>query len=388
MESTISFPTDARALAVTARNAFFMDMDPAGTNHDRISAGAGELLLDEPVSAAGNIVALTILVGHHAGDDLVSNQVEVRVYDMVDHDRANLDGADARFTLAASRQCTVGNSNDCQTLPLSAPLPVAAGQYIALFMAAGLESGGGPVAFATLGGTAHAFLFFNADVDQPTRANGTPEQYDWPGWHVEMAVTEQTPPDDGLDQTTHAAEKSWVNIGHWTRASAGRSPAGRSSADTVPVGNLVTHDGAVLFVADGSGIIYRSQDGGQSWDSLSAAPDQVTALALTTDGKTLLAAVRDVTLWFSGSVTGIFQSADNGDSWTPMAAMSPAAWQERLQNQRVLDYVRRGYGQRMLQRFMANDPRLHGQSQALAVTPANNLVLGTADALWKSRTAW
>ena len=56
----------------------------------------------------------------------------------------------------------------------------------------------------------------------------------------------------------------------------------------------------------GGGGVYRSDDGGHTWNIIGLAHETVRALAQSPN---------DPKLWLAGSLTGVYRSADNGASW-------------------------------------------------------------------------
>ena len=66
----------------------------------------------------------------------------------------------------------------------------------------------------------------------------------------------------------------------------------------------------------GGGGVYRSDDGGHSWNIIGLAHETVRALAQSPN---------DPNLWLAGSLTGVYRSADNGASW---ARITPAGHED------------------------------------------------------------
>jgi photosystem II stability/assembly factor-like uncharacterized protein len=72
--------------------------------------------------------------------------------------------------------------------------------------------------------------------------------------------------------------------------------------------------GDIVFAATASGRMFRSEDGGKSFDQREhdLPEDEVRSLELSPDH------ARDTTLWASTWHSGVFRSADDGETWTPM----------------------------------------------------------------------
>jgi hypothetical protein len=121
----------------------------------------------------------------------------------------------------------------------------------------------------------------------------------WPRWQVVFAGTEE-----GIYRSPNAG-LGWK-----------RSESADAAYQTIAVSRDMHCSGQVLAGTETNGL-WRSTDGGRSFEAVDEAPDQVNALVALSNGD------EGAANWLLSDDTQLWSSSD-GKSWSPVAGSSPA----------------------------------------------------------------